>query len=76
MRIIHLFFMLLLFAGCTQDTHESIMVEMISAYEDITKVIENVSDEVSANDAIIKLDKIRGNACVSRRQNKRKDDPV
>ena len=51
-----LLFVLVLIVGCATDTHESSIKEMISAFDEMTAIIEGVTDESSADAAIGKLE--------------------
>ena len=53
-----LLIVLVLIVGCTTDTHESTIIEMISTFDEMTEIIEGVTDESSADAAIGKLEKI------------------
>ena len=53
-----LLIVLVLIVGCTTDTHESTILEIISTFDEMTEIIEGVTDESSADAAIGKLEKI------------------
>ena len=53
-----LLFVLVLIVGCATDTHESTIKEVISTLDEMTEIIEGVTDESSAEAAIGKLEKI------------------
>ena len=53
-----LLFVLVLIVGCATDTHESTIKEMISTFDEMTEIIEGITDESSADAAIGKLEKI------------------
>ena len=53
-----LLIVLVLIVGCARDTHESTIIEMISTFDEMTEIIEGVTDESSADAAIVKLEKI------------------
>ena len=52
-----LLIVLVLIVGCTTDTHESTLIEIISTFDEMTEIIEGVTDESSADAAIGKLEK-------------------
>ncbi len=49
---------LVLIIGCSTDTHESTIKEMISTFDEMAEIIESVTDDSSADTAIGKLEKI------------------
>ena len=51
---------LLLIISCSSkiDTYQSLSEEMLDVFEEITLIIDNVKDEVSAQESLKKLDKL------------------
>ena len=51
---------LLLVISCSSktDTYQSLSEEMLDVFEEITLIIDNVTDEVSAQESLEKLDKL------------------
>ncbi len=48
----------LLLVGCAADTHSSLAEEMISNMESLIGVLENVTDSLSSQNAILEIEKI------------------
>ena len=57
-KILLIILPLLLIVGCATDTHESLMKDMISTFDEIAEIMEAVTDDPSADAAISKLKKI------------------